>query len=187
MGFVLRAASQSQSATRRRPLNAMSSKAQQRPFGAWSTHQQSQQTPLFCFLCVVEPVELQFFWVAAMPTHGRSGVRTMDLLYRTRQRYPYSNPPKYSGRAHWKLMQTASPARQWWASSPPFFAHVSPPAGAYNALKFFMFLLNDGFAHTITTLWDRRVSTSPPGLRSPQQGKPLSALAAHADFVNGTL
>ena len=61
MGFVLRAASQSQSATRRRPLNAMSSKAQQRPFGAWSTHQQSQQTPLFCFLCVVEPVELQFF------------------------------------------------------------------------------------------------------------------------------
>ena len=187
MGFVLRAASQSQSATRRRPLNAMSSKAQQRPFGAWSTHQQSQQTSLFCFLCVVEPVELQFFWVAAMPTHGRSGVRTMDLLYRTRQRYPYSNPPKYSGRAHWKLMQTASPARQWRASSPPFFAHVSPPAGAYNALKFFMFLLNDGFAHTITTLWDRRVSTSPPGLRSPQQGKPLSALAAHADFVNGTL
>ena len=61
MGFVLRAASQSQSATRRRPLNAMSSKAQQRPFGAWSTHQQSQQTSLFCFLCVVEPVELQFF------------------------------------------------------------------------------------------------------------------------------
>ena len=168
MGFVLRAASQSQSATRRRPLNAMSSKAQQRPFGAWSTHQQSQQTPLFCFLCVVEPVELQFFFGGAtMPTHGRSGVRTMDLLYRTRQRYPYSNPPKYSGRAHWKLMQTASPARQWWASSPPFFTHVSPPAGAYNALKFFMFLLNDGFAHTITTLWDRRVSTSPPGLRSP--------------------
>ena len=168
MGFVLRAASQSQSATRRRPLNAMRSKAQQRSFGAWSTHQQSQQTSLFCFLCVVEPVELQFFfWGTTMPTHGRSGVRTMDLLYRTRQRYPYSTPPKYSGRAHWKLMQTASPARQWWASSPPFFTHVSPPAGAYNALKFFMFLLNDGFAHTITTLWDRRVSTSPPGLRSP--------------------
>ena len=30
-----------------------------------------------------------------MPTHGRSEVRTTDLLYRTRQRYPYSTPPKY--------------------------------------------------------------------------------------------
>ena len=44
-----------------------------------------------------EPVDLQFFFEAAMPTHGRSGVRTTDLLYRTRQRYPHSAPPKYFG------------------------------------------------------------------------------------------
>ena len=44
-----------------------------------------------------EPVDLQFFFEAAMPTHGLSGVRTTDLLYRTRQRYPHAAPPKYFG------------------------------------------------------------------------------------------
>ena len=41
-----------------------------------------------------EPAVLYFF-EAAMSTHGWTGVRTTDLLYRTRQRYPYSTPPKY--------------------------------------------------------------------------------------------
>ena len=41
-----------------------------------------------------EPAVLYFF-EAAMSTHGWTGVRTTDLLYRTRQRHPYSTLPKY--------------------------------------------------------------------------------------------
>ena len=49
---------------------------------------------LFALLFFFEPAVLYFF-EAAMLTHGWTGVRTTDLLYRTRQRYPYSTPPKY--------------------------------------------------------------------------------------------
>ena len=50
-------------------------------------------------------------------------------------------------RAHCELMRTASPARQWRASSPPFlFANLSPPRQS------FMFLLNYVCSRTITTL-----------------------------------
>ena len=48
-------------------------------------------------LCFYWACRLTIFFEAAMPTHDRSGVRTTDLLYRTRQRYPHSAPPKYFG------------------------------------------------------------------------------------------
>ena len=120
-----------------------------------------------------------------MPTHGRSGVRTTDLLYRTRQRYPHSAPPKYFGvpqmsgclsprhlcvlllqyqlwhgmsnrfsRAHCKLMQTASPARRWRASSPPFFANLSPPAGAREHRAKVLWFCSIMFARTPSQLFE---------------------------------
>ena len=46
---------------------------------------------LFFFLSL----QSYIFFEVAMSTHGWTGVRTTDLLYRTRQRYPYSTPPKY--------------------------------------------------------------------------------------------
>ena len=122
-----------------------------------------------------------------MPTHDRSGVRTTDLLYRTRQRYPHSAPPKYFGvtqmsgclsprhlcvllvrrqyrlrhgtsnrfsRAHCKLMQTASPARRWRASSPPFFANLSPPAGAREHRAKVLWFCSIMFARTPSQLFE---------------------------------
>ena len=122
-----------------------------------------------------------------MPTHDRSAVRTTDLLYRTRQRYPHSAPPKYFGvpqmsgclsprhlcvlllllqyqlwhgmsnrfsRAHCKLMQTASPARRWRASSPPFFANLSPPAGAREHRAKVLWFCSIMFARTPSQLFE---------------------------------
>ena len=51
------------------------------------------------------------------------------LLVRRQYRLRHGTSNRFS-RAHCKLMQTASPARRWRASSPPFFANFSPPAGA---------------------------------------------------------
>ena len=128
-----------------------------------------------------------------MPTHGRSGVRTTDLLYRTRQRYPHSAPPKYFGvpqmsgcpsprhlcvllvRRQYRLRHVqpffprslqahADVSRRWRASSPPFFANLSPPAGAREHRAKVLWFCSIMFARTPSQLFEAFECQHHPGL-----------------------
>ena len=61
--------------------------------------------------------------------------------------------------------------------APLFFAHVSPPAGAYNALKFFYVFCSMMVLHTPSQLFETvECQHRPQDYGAPQQGKPLSQL-----------
>ena len=62
--------------------------------------------------------------------------------------------PTVFSRAHCKLMQTASPARRWRASSPPFFANFSPPAGAREHRAKVLWFCSIMFARTPSQLFE---------------------------------
>ena len=67
-------------------------------------------------------------------------------------------------RAHCKLMQTASPARRWRASSPPFFANFSPPAGAREHRAKVLWFCSIMFARTPSQLFEAFECQHHPGL-----------------------
>ena len=67
-------------------------------------------------------------------------------------------------RAHCKLMQTASPARRWRASSPPFFANLSPPAGAREHRAKVLWFCSIMFARTPSQLFEAFECQHHPGL-----------------------
>ena len=72
-------------------------------------------------------------------------------------------------------MRTASPARRWRASSPPFFANLSPPAGAREHRAKVLCFCSIMFARTPSQLFETFECQHHPRIK---QGKPLSASAA---------
>ena len=85
------------------------------------------------------------------------------LLVRRQYRLRHGTSNRFS-RAHCKLMQTASPARRWRASSPPFFANLSPPAGAREHRAKVLWFCSIMFARTPSQLFEAFECQHHPGL-----------------------